>query len=152
MTRKGKLMQQRIRRVRVLFREIGYRTVGAERSDESYSATFTGPGGAEGGVFIDRESRFMEIGYTFSFSPSLSEFVKERLEDIMRCAYEFGCYPNILAGKTEIVLSVFSKIYFSGLNYQSLRESLADFNRCVEAITEVVDIEGHEDDGPQGPV
>ena len=45
---------------------------------------------------------------------------------------------------------MFTKIYFSGLDYQSLRDSLADFNRCVEAITEVVDIEGHEGDGP-GP-
>lgn len=151
MTRGRRLMQQRIRRVRVLFREIGYRTEGAERSHDSYSATFSGPGGAEGGVFIDRESRFLEIGYTFSFSPSLSQFVTERLEDIMRCAYEFGCYPNILAGRSEIVLSVFTKIYFSGLNYQSLQESLADFNRCVAAITEVVAIEGHQGDGDQSP-
>jgi hypothetical protein len=150
-TRGQKLMQQRIRRVGVLFREIGYRTEAAERTDESYSATFTGPNGAEGGVFIDRESRFLEIGYTFSFSPSLSQFVKERLEDIMRCAYEFGCYPNILAGKAEIVLSVFTKIYFSGITYQSLRESLIDFNRCVEAITEIVDIEGRQDDESEDP-
>ncbi len=151
MTRGQKAMQQRIRRVRVLFRELGYKTAAAERTDESYSATFSGPGRAEGGVFIDRESRFLEIGYTFSFSPSLSLFVKERFEDIMRCAYEYGCYSNILAGRNEIVLSVFTKIYFSGLNYQSLRESLADFNRCVEAITEIVDIDGHEEDGTGGP-
>ncbi len=142
-------MQERIRRVRVLFREIGYRTEPAERSEESYSATFTGPGGVEGGVFIDRESRFLEIGYTFSFSPSLSQFVKERLEEIMRAAYEFGCYPNLLAGKAEIVLSVFAKIYFSGLNYRSLRETLRDFNRCVQAITEIVNIEGRRD-APDG--
>ena len=141
MTRRQKVMQERIRRVRALFREVGYRTTGAERSDESYSATFTGPKGAEGGLFIDRDSRFLEIGYTFSFSPSLSEFVKERLEEIMRAAYEYGCYPNIVAGKGEIVLSVFSKIYFSGLNYYALRDSLLDFNRCVEAITDIVDIE-----------
>jgi hypothetical protein len=143
-TRRQKVMQERIRRVRALFREAGYRTSGAEQSDESYSATFTGPKGAEGGLFIDRDSRFLEIGYTFSFSPSLSEFVKERLEEIMRAAYEYGCYPNIVSGKGEIVLSVFSKIYFSGLNYYSLRDSLLDFNRCVEAITDIVDIE-HRD-------
>jgi hypothetical protein len=144
-------MQQRIRRVRVLMREIGYKTEEAERTDETYSATFSGPGGVEGGVFIDRDSRFLEIGYTFSFSPSLSQFVKERLEDIMRCAYEYGCYPNILAGKTEIVLSLFTKIYFSGLNYDSLRDSLGDFNRCVEAITEIVNIEAQGDDSPAEP-
>lgn len=138
-------MQERIRRVRVLFREIGYRTTAAERSDESYSATFAGPEGVEGGVFIDRGSRFLEIGYTFSFSLSLSQFITERLEPIMRAAYEFGCYPNIVAGKAEIVLSVFTKIYFSGLNYRSLRESLRDFNRCVEAITEIVGIDGRTD-------
>jgi hypothetical protein len=143
-TRRQKVMKERIRRVRALFREAGYRTNAAERSDESYSATFTGPNAAEGGLFIDEDSRFLEIGYTFSFSPSLSEFVKERLEDIMRAAYEFGCYPNIVAGKGEIVLSVFTKIYFSGLNYYSLRDSLLDFNQCVQAITEIVDIE-HRD-------
>jgi hypothetical protein len=145
MTRRQRVMHERIRRVRLLFREVGYRTAEAERSDDAYSATFEGPKGAAGGLFIDRDSRFLEIGYTFSFSPSLSVFVKKRLEDIMRAAYEFGCYPNIEARKDEIVLSVFTKIYFAGLNYYALRDSLADFNQCVAAITEIVDIGPRED-------
>ena len=150
MTRRQRVMHERIRRVRALFGEVGYRTAEAERSDDSYSATFTGPKGAEGGLFIDRDSRFLEVGYTFSFSTSLAEFVKERLEEIMRAAYEFGCYANILAGNAEIVLSVFTKVYFSGLNYYSLRDSLLDFNRCVAAITEIVDIEHREDSRAEG--
>jgi hypothetical protein len=35
---------------------------------------------------------------------------------------------------------VFTKIYFSGLNYYSLKDSLYDFRHCVETITEVLDL------------
>ena len=146
MTRGRRLLQERVRRVRVLFRELGYRTTAAERSGESYSAAFTGPAGAQGGLFIEKDSRFLEIGYTFSFSPSLADFVKARLEQIMSAAYEFGCYPNVAAGGPEIALSVFTKIYFSGLGYSALRDTLRDFNLCVEAITGILEIEGGDED------
>ena len=158
--RKQRILQERIRRVKVLFRELGYETLDDESTEDAFSAGFrrekegrggqpkTENDGAHGGFFIDRESRFLEIGYTFSFSPSMSEFLKGRLEDMLKIAYEYGCYSNILSGQAEIVFSVFTKIYFSGLNYYSLKDSLFDFRHCVDTITEVLDL-GAEENGEE---
>jgi hypothetical protein len=157
--KKQRILQERVRRVKVLFRELGYETLDDELSEDAFTAGFQREkegrgsegeerarqrGGARGGFFIDRESRFLEIGYTFSFSPSMSEFLKHRLEDMLKIAYEYGCYSNILSGQAEIVFSVFTKIYFSGLNYYSLKDSLYDFRHCVDTITEVLDLDAEE--------
>src|SRR4030042_869570 len=64
--KRSKVLEERIWRVTVLFKELGYQITEDERSDESYSAAFEREDGVEGGVFIDRESRFVEVGYTFA--------------------------------------------------------------------------------------
>ena len=37
--------------------------------------------------------------------------------------------------------SVFSKVYFAGLNYYSLKETLKDFLFCVDDIKDIIEIE-----------
>ena len=142
--KKQRVLKERIRRVKILFKELGYQVAGDERSEDTFTAGFRSNGGAEGGFFIDRHSRFLEIGYTFSFSLAMSDYLKGRLEDMLKIAYEFGCYFNLMSGKREIVFSVFTKVYFSGLNYYALKDSLHDFNQCVDMITEVLDIGSEE--------
>jgi hypothetical protein len=136
----SKVMEERIRRVRVLFRELGYKVHETERSEETYSAGFEGADGIQGGFFIDRASRFLEIAYTFSFSPTMAEYVRARLEEMLKISYEYGCYINIQTTKEEIAFSVFSKIYYSGLNYYSVRDSLREFALCVRSLTELLEI------------
>jgi hypothetical protein len=142
MMKYSKLMEERIRRVRVLFRELGYRLLDTDRSAESYSAGFENEDGLQGGFFIDRASRFLEVAYTFSFDHSMGPFLKERLEEMMKVCYEYGCYCNLQMSKQEYSFSVFSKIYYTGLNFQALRDTLKDFRECVEAITEILDLSG----------
>jgi hypothetical protein len=139
----SKLMEERIRRVRVLFRELGYRVRESERSSDTYSAGFEDDEGMQGGFFIDRASRFLELAYTFSFSPTMAEYVKTRLEEMLKISYEYGCYINIQTSRDEIAFSVFSKIYYSGLNYYCLRDSLREFRYCVQALTDVLELSGH---------
>jgi hypothetical protein len=139
----SKLMEERIRRVRVLFRELGYRVRESERSSDTYSAGFEDDEGMQGGFFIDRASRFLELAYTFSFSPTMSEYLKTRLEEMLKISYEYGCYINIQTSRDEIAFSVFSKMYYSGLNYYSLRDSLREFRYCVQALTDVLELSGH---------
>ena len=139
--KRQRVLRERIRRVKVLFTELGYEVIGGERSEDTYAAGFQGQE-AEGGFYIDRDSRFLEIGYTYSFSLSMSAYLKSRLEDMLKVTYEFGCYFNIMAGEEEIVFSLFTKIYFTGLNYCCLKDSLSDFNQCVDMITELLDISG----------
>ena len=136
----SRLMEERIRRVRVLFRELGYKVRETERSAETYSAGFENEEGVQGGFFIDRASRFLEIAYTFSFSVSMAEYLKARLEDMLKASYEFGCYINIQTSQDEIAFSVFTKIYYSGLNYYSLRDSLRDFRNCLSSLTDILEI------------
>ena len=141
----SKLMRERIRRVRVLFRELGYDVIEGERSEESFSAAYEDEEGFLGGFFIDADNKFLEIAFTFSFSNELGSYLQQRIEEILKICYEFGCYLNVQNAGAEIEFSVFSKIYYAGLNYYSLRETLRDFQGCVESIKEVVDL--HKDVG-----
>ncbi len=136
----SKVMEERIRRVKVILKELGYRIQETQRSNESYSAGFENEEGFQAGFFIDSGSRFLEIAYTFSFSPSMAEFVRSRLEEMLKASYEYGCYVNIQTTSEEISFSVFTKIYYTGLNYYSLRESLREFKQCVYALTDLMEI------------
>ena len=112
---KSKMLEERIRRIKVLFRELGYRVERDDLTAGGYTATFRNRSGVQGGVYVDEDSRFLELGYTFTFSSSLSAFLKARLENMIRVCYEYGCYLNLQSTTREIAFSIFTKIYFSGL-------------------------------------
>ena len=143
-----KALDQRIRRTSVLFKELGFRIEDAERTEEAYTSAFTNNKGAEGSLFIDQESSFLELGYSFSFSPIMAAYLKTRMGKVLRICYEYGCYLSIHRGKTDISLSVFSKIYFAGLNYQCLKVTLRDFRLCVDVLTELLEMKSN--DGAEG--
>ena len=135
----SKLMKERIRRVRVLFKELGYDVFDGETEEDSYHAGYERDSGYEGSFYIDRDSKFLELAYTFSFSSKLTMYIRDRLDEMLKICYEFGCYLN-LQKSDEIMFSVFSKIYFAGLNYYSLKETLKDFNGCIESLRELIEI------------
>ncbi len=95
--------------------------------------------------FIDRESKFLELAFTFSFSLELSDFITGKLEEMLRICYEYGCYINIQKSKKEISFSIFSKLYYAGLTYYSLKETLRDFHACIDALKEVLEIRDEEE-------
>jgi hypothetical protein len=144
----SKVMEERIRRVKIHFKELGYRIVETERSDETFSAGFRNAEGLQGGFFIERDSRFMEIAYTFSFSSTMAAYVRARLEEMLKICYEYGCYINLQTSEQEIAFSVFSKLYYTGLTYYSLKDSLYEFRGCVGALTELLEI-GAENESPE---
>ena len=145
----SKLMKERIRRVRILFRELGYEIVEGDRNEESFSAAYENDEGFLGGFFIDADNKFLEIAFTFSFSNELGTFIQQRLDEMLRVCYEFGCYLNVQNARGEIEFSVYSKVYYAGLNYYALKETLRDFQACVESIKEVIDLQTDlEDETP----
>lgn len=137
--KQSKIMRERIHRVRVLFKELGYEIHEGENNEFSYSGGFEKHGTFSGGFFIDSDSRFLEIAFSFSFSGRMAPFIRERLEEMMTICYEYGCYMN-LQKFDDFTFSIFSKIYFAGLNYYALKETLKDFNLCVESLKEILDI------------
>lgn len=137
----SKLMKERIRRTEVLFRELGYDVLDGELLEDSYSAGFESDDGFQGGLFIDRESKFLELAFTFSFSPHFVDFIRSRLEDIVHICYEFGCYFNLETADGEISFSIFSKIYYAGLNYFSLKETVRDFRETIDTLEELFQIQ-----------
>ncbi|HUX51726.1 MAG TPA: hypothetical protein VMW73_13090 [Spirochaetia bacterium] len=139
--KKPKLMKERIRRVSVLFKELGYELQDSEYFDDTYTSAILADDGFQAGLFIDRESKFLEMAFTFSFSPSLSEFIKARIEEMLHVTYEYGCYLSIQNSSREISFSVFSKIYYVGLNYLCLRETVKDFRASIEALQELLEIQ-----------
>jgi len=142
----SKLMKERVRRVRVLFKELGYKLFDGELDNGSYSAAFTDRKGFQSGFYIDNECTFLELSFSFMFSNKLAKYVQNKLEEILLLCYEFGCYVNIQNDEDEIIFSVFSKIYYSGLTYEALKETLIDFRLCVEAIKEVFQLNGEDDE------
>lgn len=135
-----KLMEERIRRVKVLFKELGYRLIDNELLEDSFMAGIENDKGPQGNVLIDKKSRFMEISFSFFFSKSMADFLRKRIEEMLCICYEYGCYTNIEKSKSEICFSVFDKIYYAGLNFYSLKHCLADFSLCVQSLTEVLEI------------
>lgn len=140
----SKLMKERIRRVRILFKELGYDLVEGEKSEETFSAAFENEDGFQGGFFIDSDNRFLEFAFTFTFSEELGLYIQEKLEEMLRICYEFGCYMNLQKTEDEIEFSLYSKLYYSGLNYYVLKETLRDFQGCIESLKTLVDITADE--------
>jgi hypothetical protein len=136
----SKLMKERVRRVGVLLRELGYELLDGEFLEETYSAGFEGDDGFQGGIYIDRESKFLEFAYTFTFSTNLSDFVQGKLEEMYQICYEYGCHTNLQTSPADISFSVFSKIYYAGLNYYALRETVRDFREAAESLTELLEL------------
>ena len=133
-------MKERIRRVRVLLKELGYEIYDTQRDQDTYSGGFENEDGFQGGFFIDRESKFLEIAFTFSFSFQMGNFILQKLEEMLQICYEYGCYINLEKSEEEINYTVFSKIYFSGLNYYTLRETIKDFKECVSVLKETLEL------------
>lgn len=140
----SKLMKERIRRVRVLFKELGYDLVEGEKSEETFSAAFENEDGFQGGFFIDSDNKFLEFAFTFTFSPELGLYIQEKLEEMLKICYEFGCYLNLQHTTEEIEFSLYTKIYYAGLNYYALKETLRDFQGCIETLKGLVEITAEE--------
>lgn len=145
----SKLMKERIRRVRVLFKELGYDIFEGEKHEESYSAGIDDNNDFQCGYYIDTDSKFLEIVFTFSFSLKLGQYVKNNLEEMTKICYEYGCYLNLFTSEEEITFSVFSKIYYAGLNYYSLRDTLNDFKGCTEDLKVLLDIQSQTEEGDE---
>ncbi len=140
----SKLMRDRIHRSKILFKELDYEVFESTVLDETYSAGFEKKGDFAGGFFIDSESKFLEIAYSFSFSSALAPFIQTQLQEMLKICYEFGCYLNIQK-EEDLSFSIFSKIYFAGLNYYALRETLKDFNSCILALKEIIEINNNSE-------
>ncbi len=136
----NRLIQERVRRVAVLFRELGYDIQDGETADDSYSSTLIAPDGFQIAMFIDGDSKFLELVFTFTFSTTMADFVRERMDEIIHTLYEYGCYFTMHVDEQEIVFSIFSKIYYAGLNYFALKETLKDLREAVDAHQEIFDV------------
>jgi hypothetical protein len=136
----SRLMKERVRRVNVLLRELGFETLDGEYLEETYSAGFESTDGFQGAIYIDRDSKFLELAYTFSFSGNLAEFVQSKVEEMMQICYEYGCYCTFQSTAREITFTVFSKIYYAGLNYYSLKETVRDYRDSIESLTDLLEL------------
>jgi len=140
-------MRERIRRCRVIFGELGYEIADAEEGDGSYTAGFRDEAGFQAGLYIDEDSKFLELAFSFTLSRSLGGFVRSRMEETLRICYEYGCNFNLHTFKKDISLTIFSKIYYAGLNYYALKETLRDFRSAAEALRDLIEIKSERAKG-----
>ncbi len=137
-------MKELIERVEAIFSELGYEMVDVEESQDLYQASFSMEEEIEGSVFIESNSNFLELAYSYTFDQDEEGFLKEHLETLMSICYEYGCYFNVSRGEEEINFSMFSKLYYSALNVESMQETLDDFVSCNHEIMEMF---GNEQQG-----
>ncbi|MEX2444706.1 MAG: hypothetical protein WD492_13955 [Alkalispirochaeta sp.] len=136
----SRLMQERIRRTQVLLRELGHEVQEGDVAEDSYSGGFVSSDGFQAGFFIDSDSKFLEFAFTFTFGNTMADFIRERIEEMLHTLYEYGCYLSLQIDQNEISYTIFSKIYFAGLNYFALKETIRDFRDAVEANQEIFEI------------
>ncbi len=148
--KQSKLMKERVRRVSVLLRELGFETLDGEYLEETYSAGFESGDGFQGAIYIDRDSKFLELAYTFSFSSNLADFVQGKIEEMMQICYEYGCYYTLQSAAREITFTVFAKIYYAGLNYYALKETVRDYRDAVESLADLLELKSELGKGATG--
>jgi len=127
-------MKEFIERTETIFSELGYEVFDKEHSEDMYQASFGQNGKFNGSLFIEKESNFIEFAYTYTFDNDEEKFLREHLESMLDICYEYGCYFNILKANGKIHFSVFSKLYFSGFNVESLSDTLEDFISCNQEL------------------
>ena len=69
---------------------------------------------------------------------------------MLHICYEYGCYSSIQTSEREITFSVFSKIYYAGLNFYSFKETMRDYREAVEALTELLELKSELEKGTSG--
>ena len=137
-------MKELIERVEAIFGELGYDIFDKEEHNTVYQASFGKDDEIFGTFFIEDDNNFLEIANTYTFDADEEEFLKEHLEDMMNICYEYGNYFNIVKEEDEIDFSVFSKVYYSGLNLESLEDTLDDFINCNRELISILDLEEDE--------
>ena len=138
-------MKDLIERTETIFSEIGYDVFDREQTEDMYQASFGKNGKFSGSFFIESDSNFIELAYTYTFDNNEENFLREHLESMLEICYEYGSYFNLLKGDDEIHFSVFTKIYFSGFNVESLGDTLEDFVACNQELALMFDLEEDED-------
>jgi len=134
-------MKELIERVVTLLAELGYDVLDRDESEDMFQASFREDDDFIGSFFIERDNNFLEIAYSYSFDNDDEEFLKGHLETMMNICYEYGNYFNIIKGEDEINFTVFSKVYFSGLNMESLQDTLEDFIACNQELVTVFNLD-----------
>jgi hypothetical protein len=134
-------MLQIIERAETIFSELGYEVFDREQTEDMYQASFGKNGTFDGSFFIEKDSNFIELAYTYTFDNDEEKFLREHLESMLDVCYEYGSYFNILKADGEFHFSVFSKIYFSAFNLESLSDTLDDFTACIEELSMMFDLE-----------
>jgi hypothetical protein len=145
--KQSKIMRERIRRARILFTELGYEILDPEERDGAYTAGLQHETGFQANFYIDQESKFLEIAFSFTFSHSLGGFLRSKMEEILRLCYEYGSYFNLQPSKKETTLTIFTKIYYMGLNYYALKETMKDFQETIGSLRELVEIKSENKKG-----
>lgn len=134
-------MKEIIERTETIFSELGYDIFDSEQSEDMYQASFGKGTKFNGSFFIENDSDFIELAYTYTFDNNEERFLRDHLESMLDICYEYGCYFNVLKGEDEIHFSVFSKLYFSGFNVESLGDTLEDFTACNQELTLMFELE-----------
>jgi len=137
-------MKDKVARVEAIFGELGYDTFDREATEDMYQASFGKDGDVTGSVFIENDCNFLEIAYTYVFEREEENFLREHLESMMNVCYEYGIYFNVAREEDEINFSIFSKLYFSGFNVESLHDTIVDFVVCSSELFSMFNVE--EDD------
>ena len=124
-------------RTQILLRELGFSLLDSQINRDNWSIHFQDSLGFSGSATGHSGQLFLELGCKFAFSVREQDFLRDRMETFMQVCYRFGCYFLIQTENDQITISLFSKLYFSGLQYYALEETCTDLKNAVEEMRQV---------------
>jgi len=136
-------MEQRIFRVQVLLKELGLEISQPEKSGGTWSCRIRDNQGFHALAAIDIDQLFLELGVSFRFSNREMDLLRNKIDLLMGICYRFGCYHTITINDQEILISLFSKLYFSGLQYYALEETCADLKSALVEVQHLFGLAGN---------
>lgn len=117
--------QENVRRITVLLAELGHPVAQMARETGRWAATFP-MADIVLHAQIAAQRNFVEFSVFFRFDGGLADFLATRVDEWQQVCYHYGCYQLTTVDQGEITLSVHNKLYFSGLQYYALKETLDD--------------------------
>lgn len=132
------LTKERKRRVESIIKELGMQVQNVNVFEGGLSASILKSKKLVAHFKIEDDFKFLELSYGFIIPEILYEQFRHILPELMECCYENGVYFHVNHQENSYNFAIFTKVYYSGLNYYSFRDTLGDMKRAIKSLTDTL--------------
>jgi len=149
----SEVLQDYSHRVKACLGELHIEVCGEQTEDSALRLYCRDQKDFQFSVLLNEGLHYAEFSWEIRIPQELSAFLASFFYSILEINYKYGCYLSLQENLSEFCLDICTKLYFSGLQYYSCKESLEDLFLASEELTRIFTtnksvIQG-EDDGNQ---